>query len=762
MRPDRLASMDTQKQSIVNFDTKSQLAKLIATENIEVQHNKVKTASFDTLNRILTLPLFKQQSGDVYDMLIAHECAHALWTPTDGWAKLKDDNELRSYVNVLEDCRIDRMIQKKYPGVVKNYINGFDILEKQNFFSIKDKDINKDLMLIDKINLFYKSSKRLPIHFSFVDKKWLGKIDNLKSFDDVVNLAKSLLNWQKKQVEEMKKLPDFDLHSISKIYKLGDDEDMDSDETETSEQSQNTDDKLEDKVSGDYKETEDNGEDKKDTDTVQGSNPEAEVGGGDGVAPDKLKAITNDSYEKQMQNLYDNGEDAQKLNYFSLPNAMLDKAVISNKKFLKDMRSYAAQECKKYSQSMEYFNWLKDAYKKFKNDNKKTVMYLVKEFEMKKSATAYKRATTDKTGVIDPLKLKEYKYSDDIFKKLTILPDAKNHGMMMLLDWSGSMCDTIQQTTEQLMNLVWFCQKVNIPFEVYAFSSEYKIDRYTKNSGERTFKYKSGNGVMSDVRLICLANSSCKKKELDESLMHLWHMSQCYTDRYSRGFETYYKGDRYYMPSEYYLGSTPLNEALVVLDKMIPIFKDKNKIEKMSLITLTDGGANHSFNEKSLMTTKGLQNVNMGYNPPVIKVGKKQFTFKNHKDHYRSHNTTGLLLDIIKRTHNISTIGFYVTKRFKQWNMSNFIPAGLNWEQRDQWFAKFRSLMNKQRYAQVDALGYNRYFTLNGKKMKVENTDLSNINDKMKAGGIKRIFAKSMKNRLQSRTLLNRFIEEVA
>jgi len=762
MRPDRLASMDTQKQSIVNFDTKSQLAKLIATENIEVQHNKVKTASFDTLNRILTLPLFKQQSGDVYDMLIAHECAHALWTPTDGWAKLKDDNELRSYVNVLEDCRIDRMIQKKYPGVVKNYINGFDILDKQNFFSIKDKDINKDLMLIDKINLFYKSSKRLPIHFSFVDKKWLGKIDNLKSFDDVVNLAKSLLNWQKKQVEEMKKLPDFDLHSISKIYKLGDDEDMDSDETETSEQSQNTDDKLEDKVSGDYKETEDNGEDKKDTDTVQGSNPEAEVGGGDGVAPDKLKAITNDSYEKQMQNLYDNGEDAQKLNYFSLPNAMLDKAVISNKKFLKDMRSYAAQECKKYSQSMEYFNWLKDAYKKFKNDNKKTVMYLVKEFEMKKSATAYKRATTDKTGIIDPLKLKEYKYSDDIFKKLTILPDAKNHGMMMLLDWSGSMCDTIQQTTEQLMNLVWFCQKVNIPFEVYAFSSEYKIDRYTKNSGERTFKYKSGNGVMSDVRLICLANSSCKKKELDESLMHLWHMSQCYTDRYSRGFETYYKGDRYYMPSEYYLGSTPLNEALVVLDKMIPIFKDKNKIEKMSLITLTDGGANHSFNEKSLMTTKGLQNVNMGYNPPVIKVGKKQFTFKNHKDHYRSHNTTGLLLDIIKRTHNISTIGFYVTKRFKQWNMSNFIPAGLNWEQRDQWFAKFRSLMNKQRYAQVDALGYNRYFTLNGKKMKVENTDLSNINDKMKAGGIKRIFAKSMKNRLQSRTLLNRFIEEVA
>ena len=56
-------------------------------------------------------------------------------------------------------------------------------------------------------------------------------------------------------------------------------------------------------------------------------------------------------------------------------------------------------------------------------------MYLVKEFEMKKAATAYKRSTQDKTGVIDPLKLHSYKFNEDIFKRLTILPDAKNHGM---------------------------------------------------------------------------------------------------------------------------------------------------------------------------------------------------------------------------------------------------------------------------------------------------------------------------------------------
>ena len=82
---------------------------------------------------------------------------------TNRWLVRCDDNELRSYVNVLEDCRIDKKIQKKYPGVVRNYLNGFDIMDEQDFFGIKDKDINNDLMLIDKINLYYKSSKRLRL-----------------------------------------------------------------------------------------------------------------------------------------------------------------------------------------------------------------------------------------------------------------------------------------------------------------------------------------------------------------------------------------------------------------------------------------------------------------------------------------------------------------------------------------------------------------------------------------------------------------------
>ena len=737
--------MDTQT---INLDSKSILAKLIATENIQVQHNKVKTASFDTKHRVLTLPVFKNQKGDVYDMLIAHECAHALHTPVDGWKSIMHDDSLRSYVNVLEDCRIDRIIQKQYPGVVKNYLNGFDILEKQNFFGTKGKDLNKELMLIDKINLFYKSSKRLPISFSSVDNGWLSKVDALQTFDDVVDLAKQLLNWQQKEVEKLKKLPDFDLHKISDNYNLNDDES--EDESNSEESSEN----------GESQQAEDNGEDKKDGEEQTAVNSEAKEGGGEGVAPGVLVSITNENMESKMSSLHDQ---EKSYSYFTLPKVKLNDMIVSNNKFLNDMRKHILSCTKKYPSDLIYYNWLKGAYKDFKNENKKTVMYLVKEFEMKKAATAYKRSSTDKTGTIDPLKLKDYKFSDDIFKRLTILPDAKNHGMIMLLDWSGSMCDSIKQTTEQLMNLVWFCQKVNIPYEVYFFTSEIGESAWDKNreskQGGEVFTYKYGDAIMDKCHLVCIANNRMKKTKLDESLMYIWSMALSYHGRYSANSRELWQGDNFNCPSEYYLGSTPLNQAIVALNEMIPIFKNKNKIEKMSVITLTDGGANWCFG--STMGDDGKSNIQHG-STPVIKVGKKSYTTKDNDRFYRSGEYTGLLLDIIRQRHGVSTIGFFVTKKLRTWDMDNYIGDYKDYQDKELKRAKIKSSMTKNRFAQVPQTGYSKYFLLNGKKMMVENTNLDGINDTMKAGGIAKLFKKSMKGRITSRILLNQFIQEVA
>ena len=192
---------------------KSQLAKLLATENIEVQENQVQTASFDVVNRILTIPIFKeeQKSKHVYDMLVGHEVSHALYTPSDSWKEMsKRTKEFKSFVNVIEDARIDKLIQKKYPGLVDDYLKGFDKMYKDNFFGTKGKDI-MTYALIDKINLYYKSSKRLDFKFTNKEKILVDAVDKCKSFDDVCKLAEDILGYCK---DELKKKPE-----LQKVYK---------------------------------------------------------------------------------------------------------------------------------------------------------------------------------------------------------------------------------------------------------------------------------------------------------------------------------------------------------------------------------------------------------------------------------------------------------------------------------------------------------------------------------------------------------------
>ena len=152
----------------VRHEIKSQLAKLLATENIEVQENAVKTASFDVKDRVLTIPTLKEEhkSKHVYDMLVGHEVSHALHTPAEGWMNMKDrSDEFRSFVNVIEDARIDKLIQKKYPGLTNDYLLGFKKMYKDNFFGTKGKDFS-EYALIDKINMYFKSSKTLDFNFN--------------------------------------------------------------------------------------------------------------------------------------------------------------------------------------------------------------------------------------------------------------------------------------------------------------------------------------------------------------------------------------------------------------------------------------------------------------------------------------------------------------------------------------------------------------------------------------------------------------------
>ena len=767
----------------MNLEVKSNLAKLLANENITIQHNNVKTASFDVKNRVLTLPIFKEKSGDVYDMLIAHECAHALWTPYEQWQGI-DNAELRSYVNVLEDCRIDLLIQAKYPGVVRNYQNGFDILEKQNFFGITGKDINKEFMIIDKINLRSKSLQRMPFIFTPEDNLWLAKVDALKTFDDVLVLAKELLDWQKEQVEQMQKLPDFDSHPLAKSYDLADDEDdfddyddeQDGDGngegngSDTKESDDDADEKNDfnnfgDQKADDEKDSNQSGEGQSnnnvDKEESKGEAKKFAKGAGGDGSMKQLKSITDDSFNQKQEELQDKKSRGFRYGKIPTPNLGKDGNLTSWKTFLSDMEKYKVKNLKGYSGTKSYVEYLDREFKKFTKENKKTVMYLVKEFEMKKAATAYKRASTDKTGIIDPLKLPQYQYNEDIFKKLTIIPDGKNHGMMMLLDWSGSMSDVLFNTVKQLINLVEFCRKVNIPFEVYFFTSE--RNHWDDAKTNKGFNHKNGDWFFEDFHLVNCLSHRMNKKQADLALKTLFHMGMYFDDRYTWNRRNAFDQDadalaasnNYGIPNKYYLGNTPLNESLIYMDKLIPMFRKKYGIEKMTFITLTDGAGN-SPRGKIFGSEKSEYDDEEYYRQKVYQIGKSKFV-GSYGDF------TNNLLTHLQKEHKCNVIGFYVIKRVKRWDIEKYINNYKDYSDKINQYNKLRKELTRDKAIAVNADGYNKFFILDGKKLAVESFDMGNVEVKKGTPSeLKRIFGKSMANRLVSRVVLNKFIKEVA
>jgi hypothetical protein len=741
------------KVNNVNIDSKSQLAKLFATENISVEHNNVKTASFDLENRIVTLPIFKKPSGDVYDMLTAHECSHALHTPIKAWSKLEDP-KYRAYVNVIEDTRIDKLIQKKYPGIVKNYVNAFDILMKQNFFGLKGKNVNTDLMLIDKINMYYKSSKKLNFKFSKEEQSWIDRIDNIKTFNDVLKISKELYGWQEKQLQDLTKLPDFDNHPLAKNYKL----DKNGKDTITVTV------QTESNSNKDSSKSQDN--ENKSTSTV--GNPNGF--GGDNVAVNQsLTCITDQNFETAKDQLLDK---TKTYRYATLPEPIFKNALISNEQFLKDMKAnnsyyFKQKDEQRNIQYIQFFNWIKQDFLRFKKENLKTVMYLVKEFEMKKAATAYKRATTDKTGVIDPLKLKNYKFSDDIFKRLTILPNSKNHGMIILVDWSGSMCDIITKTVHQLCNLVWFCQKINIPFEVYLFK-----DLSDKNKDKiETFNKKNGDMFPNKAILVNVASHRLKKTVLHESLQYLYQMGYYFNrTNYYNGNEKTYSGYVIPISHEYHLSSTPLNEALIMCNKLVPLFQSKYKVEKLSFITLTDGEANSEMADFTVDNCKPENKHMHGYGTQtIIKDGKKRYTTEfsrlNRIVNSRA-SLTSSLLKMIRNKYNATTIGFYLSERTNKNSFERFVSSSIYkkgiYQGQNTNFEKLRKQFLKDKVIEISQPGYDSYYVVNAKDMNIENYTLGNVAANESTSNIKKMFSKSMRNRIYSRVLLNKFIEKIA
>jgi hypothetical protein len=196
----------------VRHEIKSQLAKLLATEDLVVEHKKVSTACFNVHTRVLTLPLWEKASGIVYDLLVGHEVGHALFTPDEDWLdKVKVPQQ---FVNVVEDARIEKLMKRKYAGLAKTFYNGYKELNEDDFFQIQEEDISQ-FNLADRANLFFKIGNYtyIPIEDG-EEKEIIDLISATETFADALIAAEELYKYCKKEKEQEQKVADFDSHEM--------------------------------------------------------------------------------------------------------------------------------------------------------------------------------------------------------------------------------------------------------------------------------------------------------------------------------------------------------------------------------------------------------------------------------------------------------------------------------------------------------------------------------------------------------------------
>ena len=190
------------KMELANKQSKSILAKLLATENVTVEHGNYSTASFDVKNRVLRLPIWKEMSGSLYDLLVLHEVGHALFTPEEGMHDAKGHGRgFKSFLNVVEDARIERKIKVKYPGGRRSFIEGYENLMERDFFGVRNLDLN-GLGLIDKINLHYKVGDHVDLTFSDEESVFLDRIDKANTWKEVVKICEDLYDYAKENESE--------------------------------------------------------------------------------------------------------------------------------------------------------------------------------------------------------------------------------------------------------------------------------------------------------------------------------------------------------------------------------------------------------------------------------------------------------------------------------------------------------------------------------------------------------------------------------
>lgn len=200
---------------------------------------------------------------------------------------------------------------------------------------------------------------------------------------------------------------------------------------------------------------------------------------------------------------------------------------------------------------------------------------MVTRFNQAKAATGFLQRNQINTGALDIKRVANYKCSDNIFKTEFINRKTKNHGMFVILDWSGSMAEhgKIENAVIQAIKLAFFARKAGIPFEVVTFTSKGtgQGDRPPSDALDPEFKEYASSP--NSVRFLQLIHGAIRSEE-DFVLAAQNMIMMALGNRPDPRFN---------------MVGTPLTQALDTCTNYIKDFKHRNRLTNLNVMVLSDG-----------------------------------------------------------------------------------------------------------------------------------------------------------------------------
>jgi hypothetical protein len=575
---------------------------------------------------------------------------------------------------------------------------------------------------MDRLNVSSKGRGYVPVEFSSEESPLVKEAMEVKTWNDVVAVCKKLFDF----IEENKEEKEEDDMPMEKSEGNGDPEES-SGESSTESGDEPSDD-----------ESESEGESEGDDDSDKGKKPKKEE------APEGHETWTEDTHREREEDLLEksperNYEKSGQPQYSSgMSEKNMDK-ILYTYDVAKKLRDERVEE----DDSDSYSPYVSEACMEDWSENKITYKtqanLMAKDFERKKAAFEYSRARTAKSGKLDPLKLHQYRTSEDIFLTTTQLAQAKSHGIIMFLDLSGSMCEIIEDVTAQAITIAMFCRQVNIPFEAYSFTTtSYWRQEAT---GIREIKSEASEIQAEGVKVVEMFSGKMNKKTFDEAAYTSFAIAKAHS--YSSRMK--YHLSAHYLHGVDGMGSTPLIQTAMLAYKIAKKFTNKHAIQNTNIMFLTDGypdGIRVEEDETSDVQTS--RELMINFEGKMLKGQSGREIYKN-------------VLLRLKELTGATLMGFHLA-----YDASTFGQGYVNVDEDKDWPDVIKAWRKAGFGAWKKCVGYDNYFIIKINRSARFDSDTFEPKKAETINDLKREFKKFNKTKKGNKQLIARITDAVA